>query len=108
VIGGDDAYRHDMSRRHDNGVRRHGDHWVEIAGSKSIGEVAKIVREEGMDEGKIGTQSRFKQVVFSIHFDPPLALFHDGAYAGGREDPTKPEAAGADALNERALRHENA
>src|SRR5262245_48969363 len=40
VIRGDDPHRNDVLCRHDNGVRRHGEHRIEIASSKGIGQVA--------------------------------------------------------------------
>jgi hypothetical protein len=59
-----------------------------------------------MDERKIGAQGGLEQVILSVDLDLAFTLFHHGAHASRGEDPAEPETTSADALDERALRHE--
>src|SRR5262245_39231187 len=105
VVGRDDADRNDVVRRHDGGVRGHGHDRVEVARGQRVGEVAQIVGEKRMDEREIRAQRRLEQIILPLDLDPLLALLDDGADARWREHATEPVATGADAFDQRALRH---
>src|SRR5512140_2101300 len=61
VIGCGDADRHDMLRRHDHGIRRHGHDRIEIACGERVGEVAEVIGEEGVDQRKLRANGGFEQ-----------------------------------------------
>src|SRR5690242_20962105 len=62
VIGCDHSNRNDMIGGHDNRVRGQGDHWVKITSGECVGEIAGIIGEEGVHQGKIGTQGGLQQI----------------------------------------------
>src|SRR5262245_10980973 len=106
VVGRDDPDRHDVVRRYDHGVRGHGHDRIEVARGQRVGEVAEIVGQKRVDQREIRAQRRLEQIALSLDLDPLLALLDDGADAGRREHAAEAEAAGADAFDQRTLRHE--
>jgi hypothetical protein len=42
MVGSDDAYRHDVFRRHDHRVGRHRHDGIEVARRQRVGEVAEV------------------------------------------------------------------
>ena len=91
---------------HDHRVGRHGDHRVEVARRQRVVEIADVVGEKRLHQREIGAQRGLEQVGLALDLDALLPFLHDGAHARGRQHAAKAEAAGADALDQRALRHE--
>ena len=88
----------------DDGVGGHRHDRIEIARGQRIGEVAEIVGEEGMHQREIGAQRGLEQVRLAVDLDPLLAFLDQRADAGRRQHAAEAAAAGADALDEGALR----
>ena len=57
-----------------------------------------------MHQREIGPQRGFEQIRFAVDLDPLLAFLDQGADAGRRQHAAEAAAAGADALDEGALR----
>ncbi len=106
VIRTDDAGRDDVVGLDDHGIGGHRDHRVEIARGQRVREVAEVVGEERVDEREVRAQCGLDEVILAAHVDLLLALLDDGTDAGRGEDTAEPEATRADALDQRALRHE--
>ena len=106
MIRRDDADRHDVLRGDDDGVGRHRHDRIEVAGRQRVLKIAEIVGQERVNQREVGMQRRLQQIGLSGHFDLLLALFDERADAGRRQDAAEAAAAGADALDERALRHQ--
>ena len=79
---------------------------LKLRAVKRVGKVAEIVGEKRIDQREIRAQRGLEQVALSVQVDPLLAFLDNGADACRREHAAKPAAAGADALDQRALRHE--
>ena len=104
--GRDDADRHDVVwlGDHDFGRERHDR--IEIVRGQRVFEVAVVVGLLAADEGEVALDRLFQQVGLAVDLDGLLALFNQGADAGRSEDAAETDAAGANALDERALRRE--
>ena len=61
VVGRDDADRHDVLRRDDDGIGRHRHDRIEIARGQRVGEIAEIVGQKGVDQREFGAQRGLEQ-----------------------------------------------
>ena len=79
---------------------------LKFRAGQRVGEVAEVIGQEGIDQREVGPQRGLHQVVLAGHRDLLLAFLDHRADAGGGEDAAEAEAAGADAFDQRALRHQ--
>src|SRR5262249_44792741 len=93
-----------MFGRDDRGLASHDDDRIEIARSQRVGKIAKIVREKCADQVKVGAQRGFVHVGLSVSVVFLLPSLDDRPDPGGRQYPAEPKTAGANTLDERALR----
>src|SRR6185295_20034019 len=106
VIRCDDAYGYDMLRRYDHGICRHRHDRIEIARGQRVGEVAEVIRQEGMDQGELRPQRGLEQKHRSVYLDLALAFGHRGADAGWREYASQAATTRADAFDKGPLGHQ--
>src|SRR4051794_23344651 len=59
--------RNDIVSVCNDGGARHRHHWIEIASSECIAEIAHVIRQESLHESEIGAQSGFDQIVPAAH-----------------------------------------
>ena len=84
--------------------RRH--HRIEVPGRAPIDEVALVIAQVGLDDGKIRLQAALHHIELAVEFADFLALRHQGADAGLGEERGDARPAGPDALSQGALRIE--
>ena len=95
MVGCDDAHGHDVFCRYDHGVRRHGHDRVEIACGQHVGEVAEVIGQKGVNQGKLRPQRGFEQKLLSVDLDLALAFSNQSADAGWRENASETATTGA-------------
>src|SRR5262245_1176506 len=100
MIGRYHADGNDIVRTGDDGPGGHRDHRIEIASSQCIAQIAQIVGDERLDQGKVGSERDLEQIRLSSDFNSLLAGLDGSTNAGLRQDPTQSVAAGANALDE--------
>jgi hypothetical protein len=86
MIRRDHADGNDVVRVGDHRPAGHGDHWIKITCCQRIGEVAQIVGEEGVYQGKVGGERRLDKEGLAIQLDLSFALLGQGAKSGRSED----------------------
>ena len=84
----------------------HRDHRIEVSSGQRVAQIAEIVGKECLHQREVGAECDFEQIALAVHFDALLAALDRRADAGLRQDAAQSITAGADALDERALRHE--
>ena len=95
--------RFDFGDRHARGGRHHR---IEVARGLPVDQVALRIALPRPDEREVGEQRLLEHVVTAVDLARLLALGDQRAVAGRREEAADAGAAGADALGERALRHQ--
>ena len=100
MVGSNDADGNDVLRCDDDGIGRHRHDGIEVARGQGVGEVAKVVRQECMDQREIRTKRGLEQEVLAVDLDLSFAFLDNGADARRRQHASKAAAAGADALDE--------
>src|SRR5437588_12182502 len=105
MVGCDDAHGHDVFRRYDHGVCRHGHDRVEIACGQHVGEVAEVIGQKGVNQGKLRPQRGFEQKLLSVDLDLALAFSDQSADAGWRENASETATTGANAFDKSPLRY---
>src|SRR5207237_3833400 len=106
MVGRNDAHGHDVFRRYDHGVCRHGHDRVEIACGQHVGEIAEVIGQKGVNQGKLRPQRSFEQKLLSVDLYLALALGHRSADAGWRENASETATTGANAFDKSSLGHE--
>src|SRR6516225_6655014 len=96
VIRCDHADRDNVIRVRYDDVACHSDHRIEVACGQRIGEVAQVVRQEGMDQCEVCVQCRFQQIRLSTDLDAALVFLDDGSDTGRRQYSAKATAGGSD------------
>ena len=69
-------------------------------------QVADVVGDKRLHQREVGTERGLEEIGFALDLDALLAFLDDRADAGRRQHAAEPVAAGADALDQRALRNE--
>src|SRR3954470_12803925 len=105
VIGRDKTNRHDVIGTGDNTVSRHRDKRIEVAGGQHIGKIAEVIGHECVDQREIRLQRKLDQISRAVDFELLLAVLDDRANPSWRQHAAQPIAAGANALDQRALGH---
>ena len=95
-----------MVRAGDDGLGRHRDHRIEIARGQRVAQIAEIIGEECLHQREVGAERDFEQIALAVHLDALLAGLDRRADAGLRQNAAEPVSAGADAFDERTLRHQ--
>ena len=90
----------------DHRVARHRYDRVVVARCQRVGEVAEVVGEKRVHQREVGAQRDLDEIGPAVHLDRLLAFLDFGANAGRRQHAAEAVAAGADLLDQRALRHE--
>src|SRR4029077_12474189 len=106
MIGSNQSYRYDVLGSDDGRVGGHGDDWIKVPRREGVGEIAEVVGKKSADQCKLRVKGRFDQVGLTVDLNLLLALFDDGADSCGSQHATQPITAGADTLDQRALRDE--
>ena len=87
-------------------VGRHRHDRIEVRRGQPVSQIEEMVGLMRMDQRDVGPQRQLEQVVSPVDRDHPLPSATTRADAGRRQHAAEPGAAGADALGQRALRHE--
>src|SRR3954454_24504207 len=107
VVGRDDADRHDIVCRDEDRISRHGHQRIEVPPCEGVGEITEVVAEKRVHERKVGPQRGLKQIRPAVDLDPAFAVLDHRADPGWGEHPAEATTTGADALDQRSLRHED-
>jgi hypothetical protein len=99
MVRRDHAHGDDIVGAGDHGRRRHRNDRIEVASSQRVAEIAEIVGQEGLNEGKVGPQRHFEQITLSIDFYHLLTGFDGRSHAGLRQDTAEAMTTRADALD---------
>ena len=70
----------------DDRLGGHRDHWIEIARSQRIAQIAEVIGEKCLDQGKVGAQRDLQQIILAIHLDALLSVLDGRADAGLCQD----------------------
>ena len=95
-----------LAHLHHGALRRRRHDRREVARAHAVGEVAPAVGAVGLDQRVVGVDRILEHVVAIADAPRLLALGELGAVGGRREERADAGARGADALGERALRHQ--
>ena len=104
MVRRDHPHGDDVVGAGDHGRRRHRNDRIEVASSQRVAEIAEIVGEERLHEGKVGAQRHFEQITRAVDLYHLLAGFDGRSHAGLRQDATKAVTTRTDAFDQRALR----
>ena len=74
MIGRDHADGNDVVSAGDDGSGGHCDHRIEVAGGEGVAEVAQIVGEERLQQGKVGAQAGLQEIGLAVDLDALLAV----------------------------------
>src|SRR5207237_6604124 len=100
------AQFYDLANLHHAGLRRGGHDRAEVARALAVGEVPPAIGAVRLDERVVGVDWILQHIVALADAPRLLAVGELGAVRGGRKERADARAGRADALGERALRHE--
>src|SRR5262245_14421132 len=84
MIWRDHTDGHDIVGTGDHSPGGHSDYRIEIASGQRIAQIAQIVGDERLHQGKVRSERDLEQIGFSCHLDTLLADLDRGANAGLR------------------------
>ena len=106
LIRCDHADRNDVFGRDNHRVGRHRHHRIKVTSGEHIGQVAEVIGNKRMDKREIRAHRGLEQEGLPIELDMLLALLDDCPDSGWGQHASETAAASADALDQRALRHQ--
>ena len=106
AFGVERAKLHHLAHLRHREARRRRHHRIEVPRRLAIDEIAPAVAALGLEERHVGLDRRLEHVQLAVDGAALLALAEPRSGRDAREETADPGAAGADALAQRALRHQ--